>query len=417
MLLALYTFVAPPPAPNGDFEVERPVSVPIEVADENVPFDEDARGDTQRVRPGDLSLKLGKWVTLRPGGMITTRFTLNVRETPPEGKSIVETFTLPRARLLLGADVTDYISLFFRIGSLNGAPLEFERAFVDLKFGKAVRIRAGQFYLPPLAEMNVGANKTLATDYSPTAFAFEPGATRGAMLMLQPTGWRISAAVSDGLRSGFSEILSPARADVGVTGYVEHIVFDDDWTRFGDFTSFPGSSLIFKMGTGAHWQTGGKTSNTADIDVLYVAQDLHLEGNGWGAFGQLVYSRLEVGDEPGPQVEAAGRTYHDWGLVLQAAGFIVDWVEVFGRWDQLFADGQIHPDDLGGTGQTDFRTLTGGFNVYVFPGSHMVRFQTDVMYMFDPQATSLAPTFFNSGILPTEQGAQWTMRTQITASF
>jgi hypothetical protein len=128
--------------------------------------------------------------------------------------------------------------------------------------------------------------------------------------------------------------------------------------------------------------------------------------------GQFTFVRTE----PGEGTET-GQIFDDVGFLVQGGAFATRHVEFFLRYDHVVPDGAERSAELvGGTGTTDFRTLTGGFNAFLIPGSTLGRFTVDYQYMFNAQTTSLVSTVFNSGVFAST-GPQWTLRLQWVASL
>lgn len=65
----------------------------------------------------------------------------------------------------------------------------------------------------------------------------------------------------------------------------------------------------------------------------------------------------------------------------------------------------------------NFRTLTGGINYYFFPGSHALKLTGNLIWFLDEEASSLAPTSTNTGLLPSADDGQWAVQIQIQAIF
>jgi len=367
----------------------------------------------QQAAPEDTTTSLAGQVSVRPGGLVQMRYTANHREPLAAENEWVQGFQLTRVRLSVRADYRDRAGLYVRAGTDAGGSFKVERAYADLHFG-STSLRVGQFYLPGDAELNPSPNRTLGTDYSPTGYTFDVGASQGAMAVFRPGSWRVSAVLSAGLRAGFSQTGAAGRADLAVTGYVEHRLIGDSWDAFSGASSPRGNATTLKAGLGSTYQSGGETGDTDSLTVLYVSADVQAEGNGWNALGQFIYQRSEPGEGFGIE---SGQTFDDMGFVVQGGAFVISAVEVFARYDQVIPDGKEREPGLrGGTGTEDFRTLTGGFNFFLIPGSPSTRLTVDYQYMFDAQTTSIVPAAFNAGVF-TSTGVQWTLRAQLVASF
>ena len=370
-----------------------------------------ARG--QQAAPQDTATHRVSTVTLRTGGLVQMRYTLNHRAPLASEHNWTSGFQVTRVRLILDASASDRANLLVRAGVDGGGSFNIERAFADLHFG-TTQLRMGQFYLPGAGELYPDPERTLATDYSPTGFTFDVGATQGVMAVFRPGRWRAAAVLHSGLRSGFAQAGAGGRADAAATVYLERNLVGDTWSPFTQSSSFRGSPPALKVGLAGTYQSGGKTGDTDSVKVLYVSADVDVKGSGWNAFGQFMYQRSEPGEGFGVE---SGQTFDDMGFVVQGGAFVTQNLEIFLRYDQTIPDGKERdPTISNGTGTHDFRTLTGGLSLFVLPGRPSARFSVDYQYMFDAQTTSIVPAALNASVFPST-GPQWALRAQFVASF
>ena len=370
-----------------------------------------ARG--QQAAPQDTATHRVSTVTLRTGGLVQMRYTLNHRAPLASEHNWTSGFQVTRVRLILDASASDRANLLVRAGVDGGGSFNIERAFADLHFG-TTQLRMGQFYLPGAGELYPDPERTLATDYSPTGFNFDVGATQGVMGVFRPGRWRAAAVLHSGLRSGFAQAGAGGRADAAATVYLERNLVGDTWSPFTQSSSFRGSPPALKVGLAGTYQSGGKTGDTDSVKVLYVSADVDVKGSGWNAFGQFMYQRSEPGEGFGIE---SGQTFDDMGFVVQGGAFVTQNLEIFLRYDQTIPDGKERdPTISNGTGTHDFRTLTGGLSLFVLPGRPSARFSVDYQYMFDAQTTSIVPAALNASVFPST-GPQWALRAQFVASF
>ena len=371
-----------------------------------------ARG--QQAASQDTATDRARTVTVRPGGLVQMRYTGNHREPLATENKWTSGFAVTRVRLILDASASDRGGLKIRAGVDGGGSFKIERAYVDLRFGTTL-LRMGQFYLPGAGELWPDPERTLATDYSPTGFTFDVGASQGVMGVFRPGRWKASAVLHSGLRSGFAQAGTEGRADGAATLYLERNLIGDDWSVFGEASSFRGSPPALKVGLAATYQSGGNTGDTDSLKVLYVSADVDVKGSGWNALGQFMYQRSEPGEGFGIE---SGQTFDDMGFVVQGGVFVTHDLEIFLRYDQVIPDGKERNPAIsrGGTGTHEFRALTGGLSLFVLPGRPSARMSVDYQYMFDAQTTSIVPAAFNAGVLPST-GPQSTLRAQFVASF
>ncbi len=370
-----------------------------------------ARG--QQAASQDTATHRVSTVTLRTGGLVQMRYTLNHREPLASEHNWTSGFQVTRVRLILDASASDRANLLVRAGVDGGGSFKIERAFADLHFG-TTQLRMGQFYLPGAGELYPDPERTLATDYSPTGFTFDVGASQGVMGVFRPGRWRASAVLHSGLRSGFAQAGAVGRADAAATVYLERNLIGDTWSAYTQSSSLRGSPPALKAGLAATYQSGGKTGVTDSLKVLYVSADVGVKGSGWNALGQFMYQHSERGEGFGVE---SGQTFDDMGFVAQGGVFVTQDLEIFLRYDQVIPDGkEREPSVSNGTGTQDFRTLTGGLSLFILPGSPSGRFTLDYQYMFDAQTTSIVPVAFNASVFPST-GSQSSLRAQFVASF
>ncbi len=370
-----------------------------------------ARG--QQAAPQDTATHRASTVTLRTGGLMQMRYTLNHREPLAAENEWTSGFQVTRVRLILDASYSDRADLIVRAGVDGGGSFKIERAYADLYFG-TTKLRMGQFYLPGAGELYPDPERALATDYSPTGFTFDVGASQGVMGVFRPGRWKASAVLHSGLRSGFAQAGTEGRADAAASVYLERNLIGDTWSAFTQSSSFRGSPPALKVGLAATYQSGGNTGDTDTLKVLYVSADVGVKGSGWNALGQFMYQHSERGEGFGVE---SGQTFDDMGFVAQGGVFVTHNLETFLRYDQVMPDGKERdPSYSEGTGSHDFRTLTGGLSLFVLPGRPSARMSVDYQYMFDAQTTSIVPVAFNASVFPS-MGSQSSLRAQFVASF
>jgi hypothetical protein len=316
----------------------------------------------QRAASQDTATDNARTVTLRTGGLVQMRYNANRRDPLLAEREWISGFQVTRVRLILDASYSDRAALVVRAGVDGGGSFKIERAYADLRFG-ATRLRMGQFYLPGAGELYPDPERALATDYSPTGFTFDVGASQGVMVVFRPGRWKASATLHSGLGSGFAQAGAARRADVAATLYLERSLIGDTWSAFSRASSLRGSPNAVKIGLAATYQSGGATGDTDSLKVLYVSADVDVKGSGWNALGQLMYQRSEPGEGFGIE---SGQTFDDMGFLVQGGVFVTHDLEIFLRYDQVIPDGKVrNPDVSNGTGTREFRTLTGGLSLFV----------------------------------------------------
>lgn len=343
---------------------------------------------------------------LRIWGFTQFRYTFNHREEtePPGEDKDTYGFSLNRVRLFFDSNPFEGISARVRTTfSRSTGDATLDQAYATLTLPDSYKLRLGQFSLPLFRDENISADRQLAVNASTVDELYNQGNIQGIMLMREWEEIRFWAAYSDGIRSANKPWGSEFDADLAVSTRWEWMVQGDSWARFDDYTSFPGSDTASVFGAAVHYETGSRdTELREDLDLFYLTLDFGIEGNGWNLFfaGVGVYTDDAEGDD-----------YIDSGYIAQGGFFISEHTELFGRFDIIMA-GDDRPDDLG-----NFRTLTAGANYYFFPGSHALKFTANLIWFLDPQATSLAPTSTNTGLLPSPADGQWAIQAQMQVIF
>ncbi|MFA6046503.1 MAG: hypothetical protein WC718_16080, partial [Phycisphaerales bacterium] len=263
-----------------------------------------------------------------------------------------------------------------------------------------VYVRFGQFKLPLNREEILSTSAQLAIDRSVTDAAFAESYSEGTEVGYQGTDLRVFVAVSDGLKSAYTVITSAAEADYAVTGRVEYKWAGKDWKWANDFTSFRGSEYSAIAGVAGHWQAGGDTTGTANVDFFQGVVDTQIEGDGWNVYAAGIWRNTH---QPG-----VGST-NDFGAIVQGGAFVSEQTELFARWDAIFPD-SAHGDP--------FHTATFGVNYYLSPESHAVKLTFDLGYFFNSTtATTLAAPNTALGLLPDPNGGEWLLRGQMQVLF
>jgi phosphate-selective porin OprO and OprP len=342
-------------------------------------------------------------VPVKIGGQIQFRYLWNHRQDEASVLSEDDTigFQLRRTKLYVEGRVSDTFGYLIR-GAFDRATgtfgLDDAYGTFDLKNGWA--LQWGQFKLPFLREENIGDSNQLAVENSIVMSEFTQDRSQAIQAAYEADSWRFKGAFSDGLVSKNTDFTAE-KADYALTGRVD-VKLAGDWKQFKDFTSWRGSPFAALAGGALHWESGGETFGTTDRDVASATADLSLEGDGWNAFGAVVWRGIDP---------AAGERFDDYGVVLQGGFFVAERAELFARYDVLIPDGD-HPGD------DPFNTVTLGFNRYFLPESHSGKFTADLMYFLDdPSKTSIAPITTSTGLLPDTGDGQFVVRAQMQILF
>lgn len=340
--------------------------------------------------------------TVIVGGQIQFRYVINNRDNVAGSDDDTTTgFQTRRTKIWVYGDVGENFS-YKVVGAFDREDGVFglEDAFVNYAANDDWTVTWGQFKLPTLREENVSSAKQLAVERSIMNEVFNQDRSQGVMATYANDSWRFRGAVSDGLSTRNTDFTSGAEADFALTGRLDYRWGAGDWARFDDFTSWKGQEYGGLVGGAFHWQSGGNTVGTTDMDLWQFTIDAGVEGNGWNAFAAFVWTNTDI--------EGAPADTDDLGWLLQGGIFLNDNWEVFARLDQVI------PDDTGSTTDQDFTTLTIGVNDYIIPESHAAKFSADVMFGFDAQAESsdLVSADTGTGILDSADDSQIVLRLQ-----
>ena len=209
--------------------------------------------------------------------------------------------------------------------------------------------------------------------------------------------------INDGYRSISNSYFEEPSAEWAFAGQVLAMAVgdEDDWPRFNNFTSRPGSDFAWQLNSAFHVQKGESNldpdGNGSD-DLFLGIVESSMEGDGWNLYASGYFRRTDSSTD--------GFTANDFGFVLQGGVWVSKHVEVYSRFDMTIPDNDrlLEGDD--------FRTLTAGVNYYPLPHTDNIKFSTELLYMFDAEADSIVqPNVFNS-VRASPDDDQWVIRTQ-----
>ena len=295
-------------------------------------------------------------------------------------------FSVRRARMKLSGSVWNK-ALTYAIQldtTRSTGDVTLLEAYGQYAWSNGVIARWGQYKLPFLREQIVSATHELTTDFSPSHDVFSLNYSQAVGVGYAGETFRIVADVSDGSRNLNTDFNSNAEADFAITSRAEWMWAGDNFKRFDDFTSFRSQDFTGMLGVAAHYQMGGETGGldatgapdgTNSRDLFAATVDASFEGSGWNAF-VAGYYRNDDNDEV-----AESDDFSDFGILVQGGYFFTDQVEGFARYDVVLMDGDrsVAPD-----GDDSFHSVAGGFNYYISPESHALKFSAQVNYFFNP---------------------------------
>jgi hypothetical protein len=335
-------------------------------------------------------------------GFTQTRYTANYRKSEPGVDRWRHGFSVQRTRLFLDGKVHDAT---FRVRGTFGdtGSISLDQAYIQLPVFGEYRMRIGQFALPLFHDDWVAAQSQLAVNQSVVNTVFGQGQSQGIWLHGAWETTRFWISFNDGAQTGNTSALSGNNADAAVTGRFEFRFGEGGWDRFDDYTSFPGEPFGGFVGLAAHFETGSDLPQNTGDKLGYFTAGLGLEGDGWNVYGLgvLAYNDFDTGDD---------EYVNDYGLLVQGGFFISPVVELFSRFDWVEGGSERDNSD-------PFRSLTAGFNWYIIPDSHRLKFTSNVIYFFDPTEGTIVNPSSAVGLLPSTRSGQVAVQMQLQLIF
>lgn len=271
-------------------------------------------------------------------------------------------------------------------------------------------IVAGQFPSLLTRENGIPLDLLQTIEATPTNFTFDPFGFKGVMVGYHTPRLVFRGIINDGYRSISNSAFEEKNADWGFAGQVESMLVgdEDDWDRFNNFTSRPGSDFAWKLNTAFHVQ-GGKSPTLVkrgSDDLFLGIIESSMEGDGWNFYSSGYYRHTDMWN--------TGMSVDDFGFVLQGAAWVPKYLagdfskyfEVYSRFDMTIPD-----KDRPIQGKV-FKTFTAGVNFYPIPRTDNIRLSTDFAYFFDAESRSIVqPNTFDS-VQASPAGDQFVIRSQ-----
>ncbi len=352
------------------------------------------------------------------GGFTQFRYTMNFRDQPdvpglPHQSGFTNGFEAERTRLQATGNVMSKDFTFKVEGQFDSSgDFQLLDAFAGWSYGNGMTAIFGQFQNPLWREWALSPHGELGADYSVATGVFNPGYSQGVAWNYKVDAWNVLVAIDDGFRAGNTPYFGSNEADIGLTGRFE-FKGGGDWKQFDDFSGWRGEDTAWLVGFGGHWQHNGDTSANvvvAQTQIVECALDAQFEGNGWNAYGGIIWQHVDP-DTGG------GSSTDDFGVVLQGGYFFTENVEGFVGWNGIFVD-----DSYGPGLDNSFNTAMLGVNFYPFAKSSAIKFTTDLQWFFDPTTTNgqVAPYAASNntvGLLPSTEDNQVAVRFQLQVTF
>jgi hypothetical protein len=339
-------------------------------------------------------------------GLIATRYEYNYREDDGTGSSDSDQgWETIATRLNFRGNVYKDLGYWIRFNAD-----EFQSdPFIDAAMGMwyindNTTLVVGQFPSLLTRDQGIPLDKLMVLESSPTNYAFDPFGFKGVMLGYHTPRLVFRGIINDGYRSANNSAFDEASADWAFAGQVVGMAVgdEDDWDRFNNFTSRPGSDFAWQLNGAFHVQEG--TSHSDDPagggsdDLFLGIVESSMEGNGWNAYASGYYRSTDPAD--------GGMSVDDIGFVIQGGAWVAEHFEVYSRFDMTI------PDDDRPTEGDEFRTITTGVNFYPHPHTDNIKIGAEVLYMFDAEADSIVEPNPFSSVRASPDGDQWVFRTQ-----
>ena len=158
------------------------------------------------------------------------------------------------------------------------------------------------------------------------------------------------------------------------------------------------------FGAALSFQHGSDTNPAAAMDTTstLITADASVLADGWNLYASALVNSAD---------RDTGADLTDLVLLAQGGVFISERDELFLRWNGIYPDADNAPRD------EPFRTLTGGWNHYLIPGSQAAKFSVDAVYALDPTTTSIVRTGEGHNLLPDARSGQLAITAQFQILF
>lgn len=325
------------------------------------------------------------------GGYIQFRFNATFRDTDTSSNDFTSGFENRRTRLIFSGNASKQLSFLIQTEFKGDGDTVLKDAWAQYKFENGWALRFGQQKPSLLREELVSDLSQLAVERSVANAVFSQGRTQGIELSREWESFRLAAGIHDGLNADNTYYDAAKEADFAATARVEYKAAGE-WKQFRDFSGWREDPFGVLIGAAAHYQTGGETGGTTDLELFEYTGDVSLEGSGWNAYAAFIGRHRD---------EVAGE-FDDFGLIVQGGVFVAEQVELFARYDVVI------PDDERAGDPDAFNTISFGGSYYLSPKSHAAQIRLQISWFLDAQSESIVSTSTSTGVLADSQGDQVT---------
>jgi hypothetical protein len=344
---------------------------------------------------GDFSLGID--------GTLIFRYEVNHREDDGTGSPDTDQgFQMTGTRINFKGKLYEDYGYWVRFNADDFGDPVIDAALGLYHFNDDTTLVVGQFPSTLTREQGIPADRLQVAESSPTNYTFDPFGYKGVMLEYNTPRMVYRGIVNDGYRSANNAFFDQPSAKWALAGQVSGMAVggEDDWGRFNNFTSRPGSDLAWLLNAAFHVQEGdthGGIDETKSDDLFLGVVESSIEGDGWNLYGSGYYRYTDLSSE--------GISVEDIGFVLLGGTWVAKHFEVYSRYDITI------PDNDRTIENDKFRTLTAGFNFYPKPHSDNIRVNAEILYMFDAEATSIVEPNVFSSVRSSPAGDQVVFRT------
>lgn len=344
------------------------------------------------------------------GGAVQTRFNINVRDDSVVGDTndlttgFENSLTRLRASGTVGTSQLGY-KVQATFSDLSGGFAQIDDAYGTWDFQNGWNLKFGQFNLPVIREIMVGAEDHLGSDFSVSSVFFGQGYSQGIQAGYTGEQFRAMVAFSDGAGTANTTFESDLESDYAFSLRLEGLLMGSNWNQFNTYTSWQsesGDGVL--LGGAVHWQDGGETGGTLDNEVLLYTIDASWEGPGYNLTGAFY----------GNTIETPGASQDNLGAMIQGGFFFNDQFEGFARYEGFFLDNTVFTND-----EANFAFV--GVNYYVLPETNAAKFTAQLGYALDDTdelfSTPQLSGSNNNGFLGQATDGEWAIQLQFQLVF
>lgn len=328
------------------------------------------------------------------GGLLQFRYTANQTNGQPTDDVTVG-FETVRARLNAAWQVNDSTEAYVQTGLLNNGRVRLLDAYATFDLAEGVDLRIGQQRLNFNREFQLSVTRQLGAERSVVSKTLGVLRSEAVSLRVARDRYRGEFSVSDGNAATFTSFNSPLEANFALTARGETLLLGEDFSPFGDMTSFPGTDPATMLGFGIQYQDG----DAGLRDALRLTADVSFDGD--GVNGHLAGYVLSEPNSDGRPT--------DFGVLTQGGVFVSERVELFGRYGVVIPDFERQRDE-------PFHEVTAGVTHYVIPESHALKLTFEASYFPSDLSDGIAVRSTSSGMVPTDD-AQSIVRFHVQLLF